>query len=199
MKNENIAGIILAGGGSKRLGRPKQLLDWFGKSFINQVIKVAINVNLNPVIVVTGACYQEVEKNIENKNVIITRNLNWQSGQSSSIIKGIIALSSKSQAFLFLLCDQPQVPEELITEIMKKSSSEDAEIVTTRVGNKTCPPILFKPNCISELLALEGDKGGKELIDKFKTATVDWEDRRILLDSDTNDDYRKLIKAYENK
>ena len=80
--DNSAAAIILAAGGSSRLGRPKQLLDWFGKSFIAAVVDTAIQAELDPVIVVTGSNFELIEKELEDKDVIIVRNKDWGNGQS---------------------------------------------------------------------------------------------------------------------
>ena len=191
------AAIILAAGGSKRLGRPKQLLDWFGVPFIRKVIDTAIEANLYPIVVVTGAYFEEVESVITGKDVIITKNEAWQTGQSSSLISGIRALNDFSfDSFVFMLCDQPQVPAELIKKMIMTAHDSKIKIVSSSVNQKSCPPILFKRECTTELLKLKGDQGGKSLINRYETRLIEWEDKRIILDVDTEKDYKKLIESF---
>jgi molybdenum cofactor cytidylyltransferase len=198
MPEEKVAAIILAAGESKRLGRPKQLLDWFGIPFIVKIIDTATESGLYPVVVVTGAHYQEVEKCVQNKEICILRNKQWKKGQSSSIIQGINALNEDgSKSFMVLLCDQPQVPNELIRKLVLVSKENIIDIVATSVNGKICPPILFKPICIDELKKLQGDQGGKGILEKFKVKTVKWKDERLILDTDTEEDYAILINAYK--
>jgi len=195
--NNNTAAIILAAGGSKRLGKPKQLLDWFGKTFIEQVVDNAIMAGLNPIIVVTGAFQKEVEAQLIGKDVIITRNNLWEDGQSGSLIAGLRALQdSAERPFIFILCDQPQTPVELIKLIVNEVNNTEVDIVTTMVNGKTCPPILFKPVCVPELLELKGDQGGKGLLKSHQYKEIRWEDVRLLLDVDTEEDYVKIIDLY---
>jgi molybdenum cofactor cytidylyltransferase len=198
MSDRKIAGIILAAGGSKRLGRPKQLLDWFGKTFIQQVVDIALDADLEPIIVVTGANFREVESSIKDRKVIIARNDRWKEGQSSSLITGIKELGINNQSpFVFLLCDQPQVSAKIVINIIQASKDDEKDIVTASVNGKRCPPILFKPNCIVDLLLLTGDQGGRGLMSKYRTAVVEIDDDRIILDSDTDADYLKLINSYK--
>lgn len=200
MSETKVAGIILAAGGSKRLGRPKQLLDWFGKPFIVQVIETAIDAGLDPVIVVTGANNTEIEAKIVDKKVLVKRNPNWENGQSSSMIAGIDALGeNKDRPFIFMLCDQPQLPIELLEKLIFESKNEEIEIVTTSVNGKISPPVLFKPVCIPDLNLLTGDQGGRAVHAKHKTKIIEWGDRRLIMDSDTEADYNELVKAYSNQ
>lgn len=191
------AGIILAAGGSARLGRPKQLLDWFGKTFITQIIDTAEQCGLAPIIVVTGAYSSEVETSITDKQVVIAHNEHWKSGQSSSMIKGVEQLKKYSvDQFIFFLCDQPQIPVKLVNEIIRKASNKNIYIVQTTIMGKVCPPTLFKKECMDDILKLKGDQGGKVLMDKYNTGRVECSDARLLLDCDTEEDYLKLIESF---
>ena len=196
--NNNPAAIILAAGGSSRLGQPKQLLDWFGATFISKVIKTTIEAGLNPVIVVTGARHDLVEKEIEKHDVVIVRNTNWEKGQSTSLIAGVLKLVSMAdKPFIFLLSDQPQVSVDLLLDLTRESEKTDSDIVTTAVEGQITPPILFKTKCINDILNLKGDQGGRKLVTTHPTIIIESEDKKILMDCDTIDDYNKLIKCYK--
>jgi len=197
MSSQKVAAIILAAGGSSRLGRPKQLLDWFGKPFIKQLTQLAKQASLDPVVVVTGSSYAEIEAVIIDDEVIIARNTAWQNGQSSSMQVGSKALEgTKIDGFIIFLCDQPQVPLELLERMIKEAKREDIDIVATSVHGKICPPTLFKTNCIDGIMSLQGDQGGRVLFKEYRTQILDWQDERLLQDSDTEEDYLKLLGMY---
>jgi len=199
MTNQKAAAIILAAGGSSRLGRPKQLLDWFGKTFVKQLINLAHEAQLDPVIVVTGAYSEEIEQAILREDVVIARNEAWQDGQSSSMKVGVKALDEKPvDSFMIFLCDQPHVPIELIKKMIKESQKEELDIVATSVGGKICPPTLFKARCRKGIMVLQGDQGGRALFKSYNTQILEWEDERLLQDSDTEEDYLKLKNLYLN-
>lgn len=197
MTQHKVAAVILAAGGSTRLGRPKQLLDWFGKTFIKQLIDLAHEAQLDPVILVTGAHYDEIELSVNGEAVVIARNDAWRNGQSSSMKRGIDALKEHIvDSFIIFLCDQPHVPLELIKKMIKESHKEELDIVATSVGGKICPPTLFKTNCSAGIMSLQGDQGGRVLFKSYNTQILEWEDERLLQDSDTEEDYAKLINLY---
>lgn len=197
MNDKKIAALILAAGESKRLGRPKQLLDWFGTTFINRIIGTAESAVLCPIIVVTGAYYEQVETDIKSKDVVIARNTRWGEGQSTSLIRGVEELEKYScSAFVVMLCDQPQIPINLIQTIVKKIESTKKEVVATRVHGIICPPILFKSSCIDEIRNLKGDEGAKKLVKKLDVEFIDWQDEKIIMDVDTEEEYKELIKKY---
>ena len=86
---EPVAGIVLAGGGSSRFGRPKQVLDWHGKPFVRAAVETALLAGLSPVVVVTGAHPELVVAALVNLPVTIVHNPVWQDGQSTSIQAGL--------------------------------------------------------------------------------------------------------------
>lgn len=197
MKPQRIAAIILAAGGSSRLGRPKQLLDWFGKPFIKQLVDLALKTKLDPVVVVTGSGHEQVEKAISSDKVIIALNENWIKGQSSSMQVGCKSLENHDvDGFIVFLCDQPQVPIELVDRLKFASQNDAFDIFATSVNNKICPPTLFKKKCIEGIMSLTGDQGGRVLFDSHKTQVMEWKDDRLLLDSDTEEDYQQLKRLY---
>ena len=196
--DNSAAAIILAAGGSSRLGRPKQLLDWFGKSFIAAVVDTAIQAELDPVIVVTGSNFELIEKELEDKDVIIVRNKDWGNGQSSSLIKGVNELiSTTDKPFIFMLSDQPQVSKKLLQSMMEEAFISKEAIITTSVDGQPTPPILFKNECIKDLLLLKGDQGGRKLMTYYPTKKVESNDKGIIMDCDTDEDYNRIIKYYE--
>jgi len=191
------AAIILAAGGSSRLGQPKQLLDWFGKTFISKVIETTIGAGLSPVIVVTGADHGLIEKEIEKLDVVIVRNANWEKGQSTSLIAGVKKLVSMAdKPFIFLLSDQPQVTVNLLVDLAREAEKTDSDIVTTTVDGQITPPILFKTNCVEDILNLKGDQGGRNLITTHSTTKIESDDKRIIMDCDTINDYYNLLRSY---
>ena len=88
--------IILAGGGSSRLGRPKQLLEYNGKTLLGITMEAALASGLQPVIVVLGADAENLKKEISDKEVKLVVNTEWEEGMASSIRHGIKALSEFS-------------------------------------------------------------------------------------------------------
>jgi molybdenum cofactor cytidylyltransferase len=192
-----VTGIVLAAGGSKRLGRPKQLLDWCGDSYIGKTIKTAQSSGLDPIFVITGAYQEEIQNEITGLDVESVFNPNWEEGQSSSMRLGAEAAGKIKQPFIYLLCDHPQIPETLIQMIVEASEDPAFDVVGTKVMGKVVPPTLFKPNCINDIMALEGDIGAKSVMQKHPIKFIQWEDEGLLLDCDTEDDYIKQKVFYK--
>lgn len=194
--HEKTAAIILAAGGSSRLGTPKQLLEWKGSPFIRHIVGTAQKSGLVPVIVVTGANAPEVEAALNGVDVQLVHNPDWRSGQSTSVRVGLRAVPPDTGSSIFLLSDQPQIPGTLLRELIRIHSRSLAPIVAPRVGGRRANPVLFDRSVFHELLQLQGDTGGRVLFsdpERYTVAWIDWEDPNLLLDVDTPQDYQQLL------
>ena len=199
---ERTAGIILAAGGSKRFGKPKQLLDWHGRPFVRQVAETALSAGLSPVIVVTGANARQVEAVLHDLPLTITHNTGWKKGQSSSIQSGLKALTPSplpmgeecrgEGAAIFLLADQPQVTPMVLRALVEQHSAELAPIVAPLVAGQRANPVLFDRVTFPDLMALTGDVGGRAIFSKYSPTYLPWHDESLLVDVDTPDDLRRL-------
>ena len=193
--HERIAGIILAAGGSTRLGRPKQLLTWRGETFIHKVARTALEAGLSPVIVVIGAYGAQTRQAVSDLPVRIADNPRWQAGQSASLQAGLSLTSAESGGAVFFLVDQPQVPATLVRSLVERHSQTLSPIVAPLVDGQRGNPVLFDRQAFPDLLALSGDVGGKVLFSRYSISWVEWHDRDILLDVDTPADLKHLDQA----
>jgi len=208
---EPVAGIILAAGEARRFGRPKQLLDYHGQPFVRIVAKTALAGGLAPVVVVTGANAEAVEAALYNLPVTITRNPDWQNGQSSSIKTGLQALrppslpDAASQSFenggsregvgaaIFLLADQPQIPSTIIQALIEKHAQTLASILAPLVADQRANPVLFDYTTFPDLMSLTGDVGGRAIFSKYPVLYLPWHDESLLLDVDMHEDLERLM------
>jgi molybdenum cofactor cytidylyltransferase len=187
---ERIAGIILAAGGSSRFGgSAKQLLDWEGMPLVRKVAGTALQAHLDPVIVVTGAQSEEVEQAVADET--------WVEGQSSSVRAGLAACPADIGGALFLLVDQPQIPFTLLRSLVEAHYRSRAPIVAPQIDGARGNPVLFDRDTFLDIESLEGDKGGRVLFSRYPVEWVLWHDPRMLLDIDSLDDYRRLVKEME--
>ena len=192
---EPVAGIILAAGESKRFGQPKQLLDWHGEPFVRVVAKTALEAGLFPVIVVTGFNANQVEAALQGLPVKIAMNEDWQSGQGTSIRKGVQSLPQETGSAIFLLVDQPQIGTDVIRALVAYHATELYPIVAPLVLNeRRANPVLFDRMTFPDLLKLKGDVGGRAIFDKHRVEYLPWHDDRLLLDVDKPEDYQRLVE-----
>jgi len=96
----NIGMIILAAGASSRMGTPKQLLPYRGRSFLSHIAEAAVASVCYPVVVVLGANTEQIKPEVSQLPVQVVENKYWAKGMSSSIRSGIKALNGVSNPVL---------------------------------------------------------------------------------------------------
>ncbi|MBC8143800.1 MAG: nucleotidyltransferase family protein [Armatimonadetes bacterium] len=171
MCDSGVAAIILAAGGSTRLGRPKQLLSFGGETLVARVVRIVQAASFAPVVLVTGANAPEVEAATGASGVVAAFNPDWQAGMGGSIRTGVVALLAVNAPFdavLLLVCDQPFVSEELLRRLCDTRESTGATIVASEYGGTWGVPCLFDKTVLPELAALDGASGARAIIERHR-------------------------------
>lgn len=163
----NVGGLLLAAGGSSRMGQPKQLLHFEGKSLLRRATKTLATSVCDPVVVVLGAELEKSAAEIAGLPVNICHNEKWQIGMSSSIKAGLrelLNIEPGLAAVMITLCDQPHVTADHVDLFAAEFHQSDATIVAAEYGGTLGVPALFAREMFVELFQLEGDKGARNLI-----------------------------------
>jgi molybdenum cofactor cytidylyltransferase len=192
--HERVAAIVLAAGGARRFGRPKQVLEWEGKPLVRHLAERALQADLRPVIVVTGWAREAVEAALHGLQVKLAFNPHWESGQASSVRRGIEmlrALDPQAGAAIFLLADQPGVSVLLLRSLVERHAADLPPVVAPRVGDRRANPVLFDRQTFDDLEHLEGDQGGRALFTRYPPVYLPWHDERLLIDLDTPQDLER--------
>ncbi|RXJ82490.1 nucleotidyltransferase family protein [Arcobacter sp. F2176] len=189
-KSINLAVLILAAGTSSRLGEPKQLLNLKGKSLINIAIEKALELTSN-VTVVLGHKNDEVKKEIENKNINIIINPNYEDGMGNTIAFGVSNI--KEEKVLIMLCDQPLIPIKHYENLIKLSNENKDKIICSQYKNQHAVPTIFPKKYFEELKKLKGNKGAKQLFLKYEPISIVLADN-FSFDVDTKEDWQELLK-----
>lgn len=193
---ERVGGVILAAGGSRRMGGiAKPLLMWRGKPLIKHVVENAMAGGLSPIVVVAGQDAEAICAVLEGMDIVVVHHLDWATGQSSSIRCGLKNLPQEIGAAVFLLADQPYVSAVMIAKLRELHSRTLAAIVAPRVDGRRTNPVLFDRRTFSSLEGLQGDIGGRAIFEQYRQdwAWLDWQDERLLFDVDTMSDYERLL------
>jgi molybdenum cofactor cytidylyltransferase len=193
MTNKPVAGIILAAGAASRMGQPKLLLPWNGEALICHAVRIALQSGLDPIVVVTGAGAEGIQKALDGFDVKLVHNPDWQSGQSTSVRAGILALPAHVEAVFFLLGDQPFVSPDLIQSLTQKFLETRPHILAPFVGDKRANPVLFSWDMFEALCQLQGDAGARSIFKQYPPEAMQWGDERVLFDIDTPEDYQRLM------
>jgi len=192
--HQSIAAVILAAGESRRFGSPKQLLNWHGKPLIWHVVHKALQAGLNPVLVVTGAQKDAIQKVLTYLPVEFAHNQDWQQGQGTSVKLGTQEVCSRSGGILFLLADQPQIPIPLMRALMDAHTQSLNPITGPMIDGQRANPVLFDQVTFDDLVALSGEMGGRSIFSKYAVDWIPWHDPSPLFDVDTIEDYRRLLE-----
>jgi molybdenum cofactor cytidylyltransferase len=187
--------VILAAGSSTRLGQPKQLLIFEGSSLIKRVAEIALDVS-GKVVVVTGYQSKKVQAELLGLPLIIVQNDSFEEGIASSIRKGLSTLIENFKGLkgvIFLVCDQPYLSQNVLTELIKSADETGKKIISSAYGDTTGIPVLFDKSFFGKLLALKGDIGAKKLIQEnlADVATIHFPGGSI--DIDTMQDFESVI------
>ncbi len=172
-----VAGVVLAAGRASRLGGdlPKQLLPWnAGNTLVGHVVDTALASRLlSEVLVVTGYRAEDVAAVLADRPVTVVTNPDWLAGQSSSVRAAVHGLSSEVSAAVFLLADQPGVRSETVDLLVQAHRRSPAPIVVPEYkGGQRGNPVLFDRSVFPELMALQGDTGGRHVIDRYGSAVL---------------------------
>ncbi len=167
------AAVLLAAGGSTRLGRAKQLASFDGTFLIRRAAASAIDAGCIPVIVVLGASVQPCIEALSGLPVEVTCNLDWSRGIGSSIRDGFAKLArhrkfDRVARAVVLLCDQPRVDESALRRLIAQAERSSAMIVASQFSDPNGFPTLGPPVCVrKEMFAsvgsLSDDRGMKAL------------------------------------
>lgn len=191
--------IVLAAGGSSRLGKPKQLLRFRGETLLRRTISAARLANCSPILVVTGADREQVEAEVENvSGCSAVHNPEWRRGLGTSIRAGLVGLSRQEhncEGVLLLVCDQPWIDGTALTRLLKKRIEEGKTIVATSYAQTQGVPAYFARSHFPELLALPDNEGAKVIIDNHPEEVALFTFPEAAVDIDTAADYEQLCRT----
>lgn len=186
-----ISGIIMAAGFSNRMGQDKLLLEIKGKKIIEYVIEAAKKSDLDEVILVYRK--KELREIGRNYGIRTVYNPRADLGQSQSVILGVE--NSRNKNYMFLVGDQPFTNYKLLNKLIKKFRRNRDKIIIPYYKGKVNMPLIFPGIFKRDLLKVEGDKGGREIIRGNPDSIVglDIKDKYLVTDIDTRDEYENLV------
>jgi molybdenum cofactor cytidylyltransferase len=187
-------GLVLAAGGSRRLGRPKQLLELRGSTLLGCTLDTARRVGFDQLLVTVGASADEVRAAVDLRGVEVVDNPVHEEGCSSSIVAALRVVDPASDGVVLLLGDQPDVLPADVEAVIGAGAS--SPIAVCRYRNGIGHPFWFDRSVFTDLAQLHGDKGVWRLLESGRHEVAEVVvDREAPLDVDTADDYRRLLAA----
>jgi molybdenum cofactor cytidylyltransferase len=186
-----VCGLVLAAGGSKRLGRPKQLLPYGTATLLDHVLDTARSCSFDQLLCVIGGAAGDVRTTVDFGGVQVVENAEFGEGCSSSIAAALHDVDSRCDVLVLMLGDQPGVKADTVARLL--AGQGDAPIAACAYSDGRGHPLALSRGLFPELRTMHGDKAVWKLLDRHADAAVDVPVAgTIPPDVDTWEDYEAL-------
>jgi molybdenum cofactor cytidylyltransferase len=198
-----VAALILAAGGSTRLGPghsvvSKALLPWRGRTLLRNCVEAALASSCAEVRVVFGSTHgstpEALLSEVEGLDVQVLQHDGWHQGMGSTLALASQRLSEQFRGAVVLLCDQPFVTAELIDQLIAKAARQGREIAACRYRDTVGAPAFFAGSALERLSALKGDRGAKAILLENPERVATLEFPLGAFDIDTDEDYDRALE-----
>jgi molybdenum cofactor cytidylyltransferase len=193
----NVIPIVLAAGASSRMGRPKALLDFDGRTALALALEAMAG--LAPPIIVLGPNRVEIEARANLSGARVAVNPDVASGQTASLRAALAMLPPEGEAFVFMPVDYPLVQRSDVARLVEAMQAAPSKAVfipshEMRRGH----PVLCRRTLAAEILALPPDAPARDALHAQATRVeyVSFEEPYILMDMNTPEDYARCLEAF---
>jgi len=186
-----IAAIVLSGGKSERMGRPKALLQFRGQSFLSTILAAIDSCSLKPVIIVAGHHFDVVAKAFPNQKVIF--NPDYELGMSTSAKAGIGALPANVDGAVLFLVDHPLIDGETIRALIRQV--KPGRIIVPVFAGRRGHAIVIAADLFPEVLGLPSDQGLNTVVKRNHDRVIEVVvgNAGVLRDIDTPEQLAELL------
>ena len=185
--------IVLAAGGSRRLGAPKQLLMRGGETLVRRTVRLAAATQPRRLLLVIGAHADDIRKAVADLPVEILFNNEWQEGLASSLRLAVDQLDENASA-LILGCDQPALEHSHLQRLLAGAAASVSACAATLHGEARGIPVVVGAAVLNEARKLQGDRGLRGALQRLSSESL-YLLRAVELefDLDTPGDVEKAI------
>ena len=155
---------MLAAGGSRRLGQPKQLLPVGSRPLLDHVLAAARACRFDQLLCVLGGEAGRVREQVDLRGVEVVENVHFGTGCSSSIAAALQAVDPRTEELVLMLGDQPGVAAGTVARLL--GGRGRAAVAACAYEDGRGHPLAFARSMFVELAALHGDKGVWKLLDR---------------------------------
>ena len=195
-----VAAIVLSGGASRRMGRPKALLTLAGETFLSRIVRVVRDSGATDVTVVTGPHHDAIEAHLRDEATIdalrLLRNPDAAADQLSSLrlALGAVDEDPRIDAVVVALVDHPLIDTATVRALIATRNATGAPVVRPVCDGRHGHPVIFSRETFAMLRFGDLPDGAKGVLRAFASREVLMPtlDRGVLVDVDTPDDYRAL-------
>ena len=191
-RTDTVCGLVLGAGGSKRLGRPKQLLPYGDATLLGHVVGVARECAFAQTIVAIGGAADEVRATVDLSGTDVVVNDAYGEGCSSSIAAALTTVDPRCDVLVLMLGDQPGVTAATVAALL--AGRGDSALAACAYADGRGHPLAFARSTFDQLASLHGDRGVWKLLDRAGDAVVDVPVAgAIPRDVDTWEDYEAVV------
>jgi molybdenum cofactor cytidylyltransferase len=191
-----VTGLVLAAGGSTRLGAPKQLLPYNGETLLDHVLATARACDFDQLVCVIGGAAEEIREHVDLGGATVVVNRHFGDGCASSIAAALTTVDAKADVLVLMLGDQPGVSPQSVKVLL--AGRRNSPYAACAYDNGRGHPLAFARSTFADLQALHGDKGVWKLLDRHADQVVDVPTPGpIPRDVDTKADYRAILAERE--
>jgi molybdenum cofactor cytidylyltransferase len=188
------AAIVLAAGGSLRLGRPKQLLVRDGETMVHRALRLAMETLPVRLVVVLGAHEAAIRASCADFHAEYLRNREWRSGLASSLRCAATALADHAGPVLVLGCDQPALELAHLLRLIDAAAIAESRCAATWQDGVPGSPAVITSTLLQRAGELSGNLGfGRQLRALPASELARLEAPELQLDVDSEDDVREAI------
>ena len=187
-----VTGLVLAAGGSERLGQPKQLLPYGDATLLDHALDTARACAFDQLLCVLGGSADTIRAAVDLHGVDVVENPVFGAGCSSSIAAALRVVDPAADVLVLLLADQPGVTPETVATLL--AGRGDAPLAACAYDDGRGHPLAFARSVFADLEELHGDKGVWKLLDRRAAEVVDVPVAGpVPPDVDTWEDYRAVL------
>lgn len=188
--------LLLAAGSSSRMGNPKMLLSFNGKTFLQHAIDEIKGSGAHNLVVVTGCYHQQLTPILLPQQIDFIENKNWDEGMGTSIQAGVARILQQyphSENIIIAVCDQPYISSSLFDRLIAANTETGKSIIASVYNGTAGTPVLFDKKHFNQLLQLEGPQGAKKLVQQCAGDAFYIDFPGGATDIDTPEDYKALL------
>jgi molybdenum cofactor cytidylyltransferase len=190
-----IAGLILAAGESRRMGRDKALLTYHGQTFLATIVGNLRAAGIENITVVLGHHQEAIQRAVNLAGMRVVINQDYQQGQTSSLQAGLAAAATDGpEAVMLCLVDHPAISSEVISKLRERFESVRPPVLIPTYKGEHGHPVVISRKLFPELVALPPGAPANKIIRNYRDATdfLEVADPGILLDVDDPAAYERL-------
>ena len=197
------AAIVLSGGASSRMGRPKALLTRAGETFLAGILRTLRDGGVARIVVVTGVHHDVIAAHLAGDRTVppatVVRNPDASGDQLSSLRAGLAALDAEPglDAVLVALVDHPLIDAGTVRALVREHDASRAPVVRPEHGGRHGHPVLFGREAFEMLRHGDLPDGAKGVLRAFaaREVLVPVTNAGVLVDVDTPGDYRAIVEG----